>query len=343
MGVAGSAFAAYELVEQRVLPGKHMLDVLTGGCSVPSPHLTFAQPGPSRTGHFFSVARNRMVGYTLAYPPGYGPGAVLPVAVFLHGFGGDHTSGLGGVSLAQALAGRAGGRALPPFALIAVDGGGLYWNRHPGDDPMAMLVDEVLPMCRRLGLGRSPRGIGVVGISMGAYGALLLAERHPRLIAAVAAISPAVWTSYAEARAANGGAYATAADFAEDDIVTHAAALSGLPVRIVSGDDDPFHPGVMALAKALPSSAVVEFRPGCHTGSLLRASNTRRSRFSGHTCGAGCRHDAPFARRRGRSAGRHELEPVAPRVVAEEADAPWQLLVPDDGPPCRRQLRSEVA
>ena len=50
MGVAGSAFAAYELVEQRVLPGKHMLDVLTGGCSVPSRHLTFgtARAFPNR-------------------------------------------------------------------------------------------------------------------------------------------------------------------------------------------------------------------------------------------------------------------------------------------------------
>ena len=38
---------------------------------------------------------------------------------------------------------------------------------------------------------------------MGGYGALLLAEKNPELIAAVAAISPAVWTTYSEARAAN--------------------------------------------------------------------------------------------------------------------------------------------
>ena len=39
----------------------------------------------------------------------------------------------------------------------------------------------------------------------------LLAEKYPHLIAAAAAISPAIWTSYAQATAANPGAYASAA------------------------------------------------------------------------------------------------------------------------------------
>ena len=164
---------------------------------------------------------------------------------------------------------RASGRGLPPMALVAADGGGGYWNAHPGDDPMAMVIDELLPMCRRLGLGRSPRGVGTIGISMGGYGALLLAETHPRLIAAVAAISPAVWTSYAQAHAANAGAYASAGDFEADDVVTHAAALAATPVRVASGRDDPFHPGVVALAQALPRSAVVDISPGCHDGAFF--------------------------------------------------------------------------
>lgn len=40
------------------------------------------------------------------------------------------------------------------------------------------------------------RGIGLMGISMGGYGALAIAERSPAKFRAVAAISPAVWTSY---------------------------------------------------------------------------------------------------------------------------------------------------
>ena len=39
-----------------------------------------------------------------------------------------------------------------------------------------------------------------MGISMGGYGAIVVAERYPALVRAVAAISPAIWTTYAEAR-----------------------------------------------------------------------------------------------------------------------------------------------
>jgi pimeloyl-ACP methyl ester carboxylesterase len=173
------------------------------------------------------------------------------------------------VTPAQALALRAGGVPLPPMAMVTVDGGGGYWNPHPGDNPMAMAIDELIPRCQGLGLGRPPHRIGTMGISMGGYGALLLAEKYPHLIAAAAAISPAIWTSYAQARAANPGAYASAADFAACDAVTHAAALTGRPVRVAAGYDDPFYPGVQALARALPAGAVVDLAPGCHTGPFF--------------------------------------------------------------------------
>jgi len=110
-----------------------------------------------------------------------------------------------------------------------------------------------------------------MGISMGGYGALLLAEKYPRLFAAAAAISPAIWTSYPQARAANPGAYASAAAFAAGDAVTHATALRGRPVRVASGYADPFYPGVQALARELPAGAVVSFGPGCHDDSFFAA------------------------------------------------------------------------
>jgi pimeloyl-ACP methyl ester carboxylesterase len=263
--------AGVELVSHGVLPGKSMLDRLDGACSVPVPDLTYAQAGPALSGSFYSAARRRTVGYTIAYPPGHRPGGRLPLVVALHGYGGSHASALSGMSPAQALALRADGAPLAPMAMVTADGGGGYWNPHPGDDPMAMLTAELIPMCRRLGLGRPPHRIGVMGISMGGYGALLLAEKHPGLIAAVAAISPAIWTSYAQARAANAGAYASAADFAADDAVTHAAALARVPVRVAAGYADPFYPGVRTLARALPSGAVVDFANGCHEGSFFTA------------------------------------------------------------------------
>jgi pimeloyl-ACP methyl ester carboxylesterase len=263
------AGGGYELVEQGVLPGKNRLDRLLGACSVSGPALTFAAEGPTLDGSFHSRARGREVGYRIAYPPGHERGSELPLVISLHGFGGNHTSGLGDITLARALAASHGGVALKPMAIVAVDGGGLYWNPHPGDNPMAMLVDELIPLCQRHGLGRSSGAIATIGISMGGYGALLLAEKHPQLIAAVAAISPAVWTTYSQARAANAGAFASSADFAGDDVITHASALTHMPVRVASGNDDPFHPGVVALAAKLPKSAIVEFTAGCHDGDFF--------------------------------------------------------------------------
>src|ERR1700733_13750373 len=201
-------------------------------------------PAPAHGGPFRSAARNRTVGYTLAYPPGYKPGDTLPLVIMLHGYGGNHSDALVGMSPAQAVAIKTS--PLKPIALASVDGGNGYWTPHPGDDPMAMVIGEFIPLCQRLGLGRPPHPIATMGISMGGYGALLLAEKYPDLIAAAAA-------------------------FAANDAVTHAAALTRRPVRVASAYDDPFYPGVQVLARALPPGAAVDFAPGCHTNPFFLA------------------------------------------------------------------------
>jgi pimeloyl-ACP methyl ester carboxylesterase len=280
-GVAAAGAAGIELVARGVLPGRAELDRLDGACTVQAPPLEFAAPGPSLAGSFYSGARRRQVGYALAYPPGHQPGSELPLIVVLHAFGGSHRHPLAGMSLAQALALRVAGRPLPPMAAVAADGGGGYWNPPPGDDPMAMVVDELIPTCQRRGLGRRQGQIGTLGISMGGYGAILLAEKHPALICAVAAIAPAIWTSYPQARAANPGAYASAAAFAAADAVSHAQALAGVAVRIASGTSDPFHPGVEALIRALPPGAVARISPGCHTSGFFLAQEPPSLAFLG--------------------------------------------------------------
>ncbi|MGH3211287.1 MAG: alpha/beta hydrolase [Trebonia sp.] len=270
--VAAAGAAGFEFVGHGVLPGKSELDQLTGACDVPAADFApYAAPGPQHSGTFYSAARQTTVGYTIGYPPGHRPGDRLPLVIALHGFGGNHTDALSGITPSRAVALKPGGTPLPPMALVTVDGGGGYWNPHPGDNPQAMLVDELIPLCRRAGLGAGTAAIGVLGISMGGYGAILLAEKYPHLIGAVAAISPAIWTSYAQAESANPGAYASAADFAADDAVTHAAALAKTPVRVASGSADPFLPGVQALARVLPKSAEVYFGGGCHTDSFFSA------------------------------------------------------------------------
>jgi pimeloyl-ACP methyl ester carboxylesterase len=199
----------------------------------------------------------------------------------LHGEGGNHADALAGMSPAQAVALHVTGRPLPPVALITVDGGRGYWNPHPGDDPLAMIVDEVIPLCQSMNLGRLPNRIGAMGISMGGYGALLVAEKYPGLIGAVAAISPAVWTSFAQAQAVNPVAYFSSADFAADDVVTHAPRLAGMPVRVASGLNDPFHAGVIALGQSLPKGAILETSAGCHTGDFFVAQEPPSLEFLG--------------------------------------------------------------
>jgi pimeloyl-ACP methyl ester carboxylesterase len=280
--VAVGSVAGLGLVSHGVLPGKQLLDQLDGACSVPAPTVSFAPVGPSESSRFHSAARRRSVGYTIAYPPGHEPGDELALVVMLHGFGDDHTTALKGMTPAQAVALRWNGQPLTPMALVTVDGGDGYWNPHRDDDPMVMVVDELIPFCQRKGLGVAPHRIGMMGISMGGYGALAIAERNPGLVAAVAAISPAIWTSYAQAHDANAGAFASRSAFSAGDVIAHVDSLQGIAVRVASGVDDPFHPGVEALLKVLPEGSVSVLSAGCHTDPFFLEQEPPSLAFLSH-------------------------------------------------------------
>jgi pimeloyl-ACP methyl ester carboxylesterase len=267
---------AYELVDHGVLPGKQRLDELDGACSVPTPTLSFAPLGPSYSDEFFSSARGRSVGYTIAYPPGHRRGDQLSLIIVLHGYGDDHVTALKGVTPAQAVALRP---QHEPMALVTVDGGNGYWTPHPHDDPMAMVVEELIPMCQGLGLGRQPQQIKLMGISMGGFGALAIAESVPHLILGVAAISPAIWTTYDQARDANPNAFASRQTFEKYNVISHAGELTGLPLRVAVGVDDPFLPGVKTFVKAVTHPDKVVFASGCHTDSFFLAQEPPSIQF----------------------------------------------------------------
>jgi hypothetical protein len=165
---AAAAVTGLELISRGILPGKSVLDTLDGACSVPAPAPEFAPPGPSFSHTFYSAARHRTVGYTIAYPPGSRPWSELPLVVMLHGYGGNHADALVGMSPAQAVALQVDGRPLAPMALVTVDGGNGYWTPHPDDDPMAMVIDELVSAPHRRDgrdqpghLDQLPAGAGV--------------------------------------------------------------------------------------------------------------------------------------------------------------------------------------
>ena len=226
--------AGVELAEHGVLPGKVVLDYVSGGCSVPQPAYAGVRPGRLVSGSFWSRFRNRRVGYVIAYPPPWGapsdhrapnsqaspagapsrtaqlPGAELPLVLVLHGYGRNAEFAFSDLHLDLALAQAVEEYGAAPFVLAAADGGNGYWHPAPGDDPQGMLVHEFVPLCHRLGAGSPATALGAYGWSMGGYGSLLLGEDYPHLLSAIVAASPAIWTTYSQARGANPEAYSSA-------------------------------------------------------------------------------------------------------------------------------------
>ncbi|MBB6034014.1 alpha/beta hydrolase [Phytomonospora endophytica] len=259
---AGLTALAAGLVEARVLPGRatvHEFLGLTGEDGV----VPDIEPGERLTGSFVSAAiPGTETAWAVALPPGR-PADGLPVAVYLHGRGADHrhaeTVGLGHF-LAAAV-----GAGVPPFALAAVDGGADgFWHPRASGDPERMIVEEFLPRLSTLGL--STARIGLLGHSMGGFGALSVAGRHRDTVAAAVAVSPAIWRGFDEAQP---GAFDDVADFDRHDLFTRRPELAGLPLRVDCGNDDPFAPNVADYLDGLPDCEG-GMTPGLHTDGFLR-------------------------------------------------------------------------
>jgi len=154
--------------------------------------------------------------------------------------------------------------------LVAIDGGDhTYWHKRVhGDDPQAMLLEELLPRLQALGAKTSR--FALFGWSMGAYGSLLLAEKAGRQrVAFVAADSPALWLSPGLSAE---GAFDDAADFVRNDVFTGRARLAGVPVRVMCGRSDPFLAATQEFVKGVPDLVAAEYPAGGHTPTLWAAT-----------------------------------------------------------------------
>jgi S-formylglutathione hydrolase FrmB len=219
-------------------------------------------PAPTMvTGSFVSAARGGInTNWAIARPPGQTQ-ALRPV-IALHGKGSDTSSVMaGGVEQGLAQAVSAG---LPPFAVVAVDGGGSYWHkRASGEDSGAMVLSELIPMLDTQGLDTSR--VAFLGWSMGGYGALLLGGRlGPARTAAICAVSPALWLS---SGAAAPGAFDGPDDFATNSVFGM-PALASIPIRVDCGDSDPFYAATKQFIAQLPNPPAGGFSPGGHNGGF---------------------------------------------------------------------------
>lgn len=178
--------------------------------------------------------------------------------VVLHGKGGNHAYAFGhGLGLDHFLV-----TGHHRFALASVDGGNTYWHhRTSGEDAGGMVIEEFLPLL--VGHGLDTSRIGLLGWSMGGFGALWLGGVLGRnRVAAVAAESPAIWHRAGQSAP---GAFDDPADFVAHDLFTHTQALTGIAIRIDCGTDDPFYSAARDYAAALTPKPAGGFQPGAHT------------------------------------------------------------------------------
>ena len=273
---AVTGVVAVTALETGVVPGRarvHDVLGLTGSDGV----VPDVPAGPVVSGSFDSRGRRTKVGYSVIYPDGYDASAELPVVLVLHGRGGDHTSAVNdlGVDRYLTAAVRAG---TPPFALATVDGGrDSYWHRRAdGNDPGVMLDQEFLPLLARSGLLTSR--FGVLGWSMGGYGALLWGSSARAV--AVGALSPALWHRYADVQP---GAFDDAADFERSQVFGRTGGFRDVAVRIDCGRDDPFADAARELREQLRASGGQQ--AGVHTPGYWRRMLPDQLRFLGEKVG----------------------------------------------------------
>jgi S-formylglutathione hydrolase FrmB len=270
--------AYHQGMDESALTRRRLLQFAAAGFGTAGLAACSAPAGPSRagppsvemsSGSFVSTfLKTAPTNWSIAAPviPG-SSGVRYPVALFLHGLGGNNQGIFGALAAQTFLQDHlaAGGT---PFAIASVDGGDWWWHRRAnGNDPQAMLLSEFLPLLQRRGLDAGR--IALLGLSMGGFGALLLASRGtiPGL-RAVAAMSPAVWSRYGVGIE---GAFDGPADFAAHDVFGLRPKLESLPKRIDCGIDDELYPTVKDYTSGLPGTVEGGFRPGGHDDAYWRS------------------------------------------------------------------------
>lgn len=277
--LAGGA-GALDAVNEGWLPGRVRLGRVLGECNVDTAPPAVATP--VRSGAFPSALRGRQVRWGLAVPDG-AAATGLPVAVVLHGYGGTWRSAWTDLGLHHFLAAHvaAGGR---PYALASVDGGNGYWHpRASGDDPLGMVVHELVPRLAAMGLATAQ--IGAMGWSMGGYGALLLARQSARGQAGSARVRVAAVSSpalFASAAATAPGAFDSAADWAAwGDLVAHPGVGRDTALSVSCGDYDAFTATTQAYRAAVSPTPDGGIGRGCHTNGYWRTQAGAQVAFLG--------------------------------------------------------------
>ncbi|MGN6474164.1 MAG: alpha/beta hydrolase, partial [Mycobacteriales bacterium] len=261
--------------------------VLLGGGAALADHEIYAHPGLRRffgfcgstpalpplgtyaieTRALQSEAMGRPMPYTVALPQRETSRQRLPLVLALPCEGGAATD----FAVRQGLpnyAFQAGFRAC--FVSPGDPGSSYYHPRGDGSDMLAFLLDELIPHLEQtLGVGGSRSRRALYGVSMGGYGALLIAHLHPEMFCAATVGSPAVFQSYQAAITGHPHTFDSEADWQRWGLWDQLGSGSCPAVRIDCGDADPFAPTARELLRRIPG-AVGSISSGCHEGGFWR-------------------------------------------------------------------------
>jgi S-formylglutathione hydrolase FrmB len=236
-----------------------------------------------------SKLMRQQVSYCVLLPPGYDSAKSehYPVLYFLHGLGGDEQMLLdsGAWNLVENLWEQ---HKIGEYLIVAPAGDtSFYINSHDGRRRYEdFFVQEFMPFIEhryRIRAVRASRGI--TGISMGGYGALHIAFRHPERFASVSAHSPALIEKLPAVNSAVfrqsplsrilGGVFGSPPENAfwqQNSPLTLArtAHLEALHIYFDCGDQDDygFEAGAAALHKLLAARGIAHeyhLYPGGHT------------------------------------------------------------------------------
>jgi S-formylglutathione hydrolase FrmB len=236
-----------------------------------------------------SKLMHQQVPYCVLVPPSYdiAKSERFPVVYFLHGLGGNEQMFLdsGAWNLVEDLWEQ---HTVGEYLIVAPAGDtSFYINSYDGRRRYEdFFVQEFIPFIEhryRIRAVRAARGIG--GISMGGYGALHIAFRHPELFASVTAHSAALIEKLPTVSSASfrqsplshilGGVFGSPPDSAFWDrnspiALARTAHLAGLHIYFDCGDQDDygFEAGAAALHKILAARGITHeyhIYPGTHS------------------------------------------------------------------------------
>ncbi|NEX61029.1 alpha/beta hydrolase [Noviherbaspirillum galbum] len=145
---------------------------------------------------FVSATLGRAIPFTVYLPDGYKEAAQpFPVTYLLHGAGGDESEWVAKGSAGHTLDGLIKrGLMRPTVAIMPTFGPASWWADGASERDETAFMTELIPYVEsryKVAAERGARSIG--GLSMGGYGSLNLALKHPDRFCAAAIISPAIY------------------------------------------------------------------------------------------------------------------------------------------------------